>query len=1744
MQPQTVAHGQGEAGLSRTMNSRRYIIFFIIAIVLGGAFRFYRLDWGRPGIFHPDEARVSYAIGDINKQVSVLRSRIAQGKGITLRERIDAFNPHFFAYGSLPFYLIRSTQNFVRNGYLGLNRILSSDLFVVGRAWSAFFDTLTILIVYLLGSFLFSRRTAALAALFFAFTVFHIQLSHFLTVDMMLVSFVVLAVYFCARIMEQGRLRDYLLAGLFAGLALATKFSASPILITFLFAHVAFCWRERRLLSVGQWGKLIVGLVSFGAAFAVVEPYFFLDHKEFMRQLKEQRNMVQGRWSPPWTYQYEHTIKGFYQIKNLVVYCMGAPLGIAVLGSVVYLVILWLKRPDRKVLLLLAWLVPVVCATASFKVKFIRYFAPLIPFLCILGAQGICVLYEKARDRGWGLLVRVLAGLVIAFSLFYSLSYLNIYRHEDTRIAASNWVYKNIPKGACILGETWEFGGIPVGTSEGNPGRYRYKVKKLDIYKSDRGGKARTLSRELAEGDLVAIPTKRMYGSVLRIPERYPVTTNYYRLLFEERLGYELVKSFTSYPRLFNIEFDDDYADESFTVYDHPKVLLFRKVVHYPAEYIEKLIREEQKRNYWPVLEDALGANEYNRPREKEEKVVPALDGYTPKEYSGVKAVVLWLVLVELLGFIALPLTASFLGNLRDRGYAFSKVLAIALIGYMVWLAASLGIMPFSRSLILVAVLVLLLLSLLRARGECGWGSFLRAHRNNVIATEAVFLGFFGLFMLFRLYNPDIFWSESSMDFSFINSVLRTRYFPPLDPWCAGIYLNYYYYGHYLVAMLTKMSGIPPYITYNLSFCLIPALVITGVFSIVYNLSGRVRYGVLGGVFAGIIGNIDGFFLLVDTYPWREKFYAFFYMHMPTHSEAAYRYFRCAHEVIKNTVHEYPFWSFIFVDLHAHVIAMPFAVLLLALGLNLIMSRRSWFGALGIGARGAGNFLIAAVILGMMVPINTWDFPTYLMILGLMVLAGEALAWRTHHRHMPLSEYTIWEDGDFVARVVRITVRLIRFEGAVGRIIKILLRVAVFVAFLAAAALALYSPFFQFFGREGMGIGTVKNLTTWPGALLRFFGFFLFIIASFFLIELIRFVDGRRGFVKRLLFVVLLLFAGILPWLIFNQTGTRNYASLSMALVIFLAGLVVLGRNRHDRPAVYAIILVLCGCAIIAACEIFHIRDFLQGGSHKRMNTIFKFYLPAWFLFSVGGAYFVFRVFSYPSRWRRRVAGKRVLLIIWCVAFLVLFAASLVFTVMGPRSRTIGHDNYQRSSLEAPEGIIGKFLPRILSHPTLNGLAYMKVRQPDGYDAIFWLNENVKGQPVIAEATRQDYRYEYSRISSNTGLPAVLGWWSHIDQRGYRFRDVRKRDVFKLYESDDPYTLSKIIAKYNIDYVFVGDTERRNYLPAQLDKFATLQDLFRPVFKDGAVTIYQTLYFPPVLKEVEGAEGAETQGTPITVPRVNIFELGYGEDFGEYNEPRGIALDTKGNIYVADFRNYRIQKFDKNGIFVTAWGEEGDYPGQFKDPCDVAVGKDGTVYVADTFNNRIQIFDGSGKLINYFEGNFFAPRSLALDGEGRIWVADTGNGLVKVFSREGRLLKTIGGKGKGKGEFDRPNGIAIDREGRVYVADVGNRRVQILDKNGDYLGGFTVDGWEKTVFNEPYLDVDEKGDIYVTDPPGHRVLKYSRGGELRGVLKPMEGGKPLLLYPMGIAVEDDGEAVFVVDCRNNRIRKFSKRDFK
>ncbi|MFH1098041.1 MAG: PEGA domain-containing protein [Candidatus Desantisbacteria bacterium] len=184
----------------------------------------------------------------------------------------------------------------------------------------------------------------------------------------------------------------------------------------------------------------------------------------------------------------------------------------------------------------------------------------------------------------------------------------------------------------------------------------------------------------------------------------------------------------------------------------------------------------------------------------------------------------------------------------------------------------------------------------------------------------------------------------------------------------------------------------------------------------------------------------------------------------------------------------------------------------------------------------------------------------------------------------------------------------------------------------------------------------------------------------------------------------------------------------------------------------------------------------------------------------------------------------------------------------------------------------------------------------------------------------------------------------------------------------------------------------------------------------------------------------------------------YGTDDGQFDTPRGVAVDSSGNVYVADKDNHCIKRFTSDGIFIARWGSFGAGNGQFGFPNGVAVDSSGNVYVADTINNRIQRFTSNGSLTTQWgssgngDGQLYWPFGVAVDSSDNVYVADTGNHRIQRFTPNGSLTTQWGSSGNGNGQFDTPRGVTVDSSGNIYVADTGNHRIQkfipIMSING------------------------------------------------------------------------------------------------
>ena len=274
----------------------------------------------------------------------------------------------------------------------------------------------------------------------------------------------------------------------------------------------------------------------------------------------------------------------------------------------------------------------------------------------------------------------------------------------------------------------------------------------------------------------------------------------------------------------------------------------------------------------------------------------------------------------------------------------------------------------------------------------------------------------------------------------------------------------------------------------------------------------------------------------------------------------------------------------------------------------------------------------------------------------------------------------------------------------------------------------------------------------------------------------------------------------------------------------------------------------------------------------------------------------------------------------------------------------------------------------------------------------------------------------------------------------------------------------------------------------------------------------------PIHTRIEDTTSRDYGGQAETIPTVRAFGQS-GAQAGSFAEPRGLASDASGNLYVADTKNHRIQVFDATGKPLRAFGTKGAGDGQLNEPCGVAIDPQGDVWVADTWNLRIAHFSPEGAWRGAFvdlEKPFFGPRAVAVS-RGFLYVADTGNKRIVRFDHDGRKVGEWGSNGNGPGQFVEPVGLAVDASGTLYVADTGNHRIQVFDAEGKFQRQFPVFGW-KDFYTEPYIALGPAGSLFVSDSASGRVAVYDLQGNFKRAWKPTEPFKS----PTGIAVDAFG----------------------
>lgn len=527
-------------------------------LLLAAFFRFYNSNWDNGNLFHPDERNIANAVSSI-----------------TLFSQMD---PKFYAYGGFLIYLYKFSADILALFFH--NSTIAHDwgwINIIGRSYSAFFSTITIFPIYLLAAKVFSKQVGILACLIFALTVASIQTAHFSTTENLLTFMVVLITYLSTHLYKHPSKKLVVLIGLLLGISVATKTTGA---LFFLSPIIVLCIQFYKKPS-SRYKTLSYFIMLGGCAFlvfSIFSPFTFLNWQKFLESMKYENGVVQGTNRVVYTLQFTHTIPYLFQIKNLF-WQLGLFAIVAFIGT---LTTIWDEVRKRRMIFLIFLSFPLAyfLYVGIWYTKFNRYMVPILPFLIILGSNLLLLIFLRYRRVGRALII-----LSVLITAFWALAFFSIYLNKQTRVSTSEWIYQNIPTGKFILSEHWDE-GLPIPLPQGSPSSY--KQLPLTIYEPDNDQKINYFADYLTQADYITINSRRLYGTLLYLPEKYPITQRYYQHLFSGKLGYKKIAEFSSYPTFMGYTINDDTSEETFQVYDHPKTYIFKNVLHLSPETIKQ----------------------------------------------------------------------------------------------------------------------------------------------------------------------------------------------------------------------------------------------------------------------------------------------------------------------------------------------------------------------------------------------------------------------------------------------------------------------------------------------------------------------------------------------------------------------------------------------------------------------------------------------------------------------------------------------------------------------------------------------------------------------------------------------------------------------------------------------------------------------------------------------------------------------------------------------------------------------------------------------------------------------------------------------------------------------------------------------------------------------------------------------------------------------------------------------------
>jgi len=751
-----------------------------------------------------------------------------------------------------------------------------------------------------------------------------------------------------------------------------------------------------------------------------------------------------------------------------------------------------------------------------------------------------------------------------------------------------------------------------------------------------------------------------------------------------------------------------------------------------------------------------------------------------------------WLTLVFItLAFI--PTASILFKRFVDKGYIFAKVIGVLILSYVIYIGGYLKIIPFTFPAVLGVLVVLVGLNYLVFRKMSL--KFSQLELRLFVIEELLFLAVLFFWSFVRAHQPAIEGLEKFMDYGFVRTMLASGTFPPQDMWLAaiakpevgeiipdnisGFYINYYYFGHLVAAVLTRLSLLPAVITYNLQLATLAAFTFVGSFSLDINLLSMgekklnwrkmIMAGFLSAMLVTFAGNLHTIYAFTKGYPMGEGL-------PPPPWQVGWDFnpnnywYPNATRFIPFTIHEFPSYSYIVSDLHGHVNNIPFVMLMLA-GLLALLQ----YGKIKLKTVIGLGFLLAVFYMT-----NAWDLLIYgALAVGVLLL----LSLKRVGKSKPV----------FKPQIVKLAASIV---------------------VLAMSFLLFSYPFRTNFRPISSSVGIncgyeAMEAMGWveapiEGATVEPVEFGPFAVEA-----------GKCQVTK--------------PWMHLVLWGFFYYGIIGYFFFLLLPKIKKFKNWKLNiekfRTDIFVLLLITLSVLLLWAPEFVYIQDIYP--AHFRANTMFKLGYQAYIMLSLVAGYTITKlIFNFQFFHHRRISlWLTFSKIVYTAILLLMTFVVLIYPLFGISSYYNGLSEYKE----------------------LYGLGWLKERYPEDYAAVVWLDlqadnlcRKTDGCPVVLEAVGDSYT-TYGRVSANTGLPTVVGWPVHewLWRGSYDEAGKRKSEVETIYTSSDLTEVRRLLQRYAVSYVMVGQLEKEAYPELNESNF---QRLGKAIYSSGTTKIYLLEY--------------------------------------------------------------------------------------------------------------------------------------------------------------------------------------------------------------------------------------------------------------------------------------------------------------